>query len=153
MSIKRRDLTTVIAIGIILGVLAASQAKAGIRVNARVRVPGGVIQVDHHRHGRPLPRRCLVPREITRHDRKVAGRLARYTGEKKRDILRLRRVGFRWQEIGRWLGISRRTVQAAQHGDTWRLHLRRVNRLDRQRMPAHREPNRRCDIDDRDHRW
>jgi len=152
MTTKRRDLSIIIAFGIILGTLVASQARAEIRVNARVRVPGGVIQIDNgvHRHhvGRPT-----VIRELNRQDRKIARRLARYTGVAKRDILRLRRVGYRWNEIGRWLELSRRTMQAAKHADTWARFMKRQKRLSRYRLPAHLEPNQRRDIDGCIHRW
>jgi len=161
MKTTRKDIAIIISFGIIIGALVASQARAGIRVNARVRVPGGVIQVSNPNHGpqvriegrRHLPQRPQVRYEITRHDRKVAKRLARYTGIEKREILNLRRQGYRWGEIGQYLDLSRRTMQASMDGDTWKRFMRRQHRLGRDRLPAHREPNCRHDLDGWDRRW
>ena len=147
MKTKRRDLAIILAFGIILGALVAKEARAGIRVNARILTPHGTIQVVNG------PNQRHTARVITRNDRKVAKRLARYAGVKKREILDLRRLGYRWTEIGVWLEVPHRAVQAAQRAHTWSRYMRRHTRLNRCRVPAHPEPNQRRGLDDRDSRW
>jgi hypothetical protein len=151
------------SIGILTAILGTAPvtADAGpstIRVDARIRTPIGTVRVTAPgpavrvvRHGpRTLPRRhghVVVRAEIARHDRRVAGRLARYTGVARRDILEMRRLGYRWLEIGAWLELPRHTIRAALRADSWRAYLRHADRRDR-----HRDRDEGCDRRDRDDR-
>ncbi len=102
----------------------ANDASARVRVRATVYTPYGAVRIDNSHSGRYSAPRRHLNYTITRQDRRIAKRLARYTGVSKREILRLRRQGYRWSEIGRRLDVSRRVVRAAKHQDTWQRFLR-----------------------------
>ena len=130
------------ALALLLFVGAADEAQARIRVKGTLRTPHGSIQVDngayHHTRGyrRALPVRYQEQHRVTKRDRKIAGRLGRYTGASKRELIQLRKQGYSWREIGRWLGVPRRVVRAAKSQASWR-HL-----MDRQRYGRYCEVGR-----------
>ena len=121
---------------------AADEAQARIRVKGTLRTPHGFIQVDngayHHTRGyrQAAPARYVERVRVTKKDRKIAGRLGRYTGVPKRELIQLRKQGYSWREIGRWLGVPRRVVRAAKNQASWR-HL-----MDRQRYGRYHEVGR-----------
>jgi hypothetical protein len=121
--------------GLILLILSALavEASAGLRVAARVRTPHLDIRIGNA----PGPALaivrdgCLRPplrpvHRIDPLDRRIAKRLARYTGVPKGELLQLRRAGYRWIEIGRYLGLSRRAVWAAADARSWQRFLGRA---------------------------
>jgi hypothetical protein len=137
--IKYLSLATAILFVSFSGVQTA-EAKLKVRVNVRtprvsVRINDAPVphrQVEVRRA--PLPVRRHSHYDITKLDRKVARRLARYADVSKSELISLRRQGYRWSEIGRWLDISRRAVYAAQDRDSWKRFLRdeaRYSRYDR----------------------
>jgi hypothetical protein len=113
----------------------AAQASAEIRVEARVHTPELSIYAGNApscyygaRPARRLPYRRAAYYEITRRDRKIAHRLAWYTGMPAKRLLRLRRRGYRWFEIGHWLYVPRPVVRAAMHRRSWNRFLREEHR-------------------------
>ncbi len=113
-------------------------ARADLRLRARVETPSLRIrigsgphhsyarfaydsQVGHRYYRRSVRRPRLRLRyeshgehyRLDRQDRRVAKRLARWTGYSRREILDLRRDGYRWFEIGRILDIRADTIRAA----------------------------------------
>ncbi len=114
---------------------AVNEAEAGVRVKAKVRTPYGVVRVDtghseRYRSERyrtvrraPLPVRRHVEYRVTKQDRKIAQRLASYTGISKRQLLKLKRQGYRWNEIGRWYELPRQMVRAAKHKRSWKDYV------------------------------
>jgi hypothetical protein len=61
---------------------------------------------------------------IAKQDQRIAHRLAMYTGVPEHELLRLRRFGYQWFEIGRWLHLPQQLVRAAMHKGTWKRFLR-----------------------------
>lgn len=121
-----RNLLTLSVLTLLL--LGAANASAQVRVRARINTPYGSVRVSNTHTGRyQMPRRHLEYR-VSRHDKKMAKRLARYSGVAKRQILRLRRQGYTWHEIGRWLDVSPRVVRAARHQGSWRRFLNHERR-------------------------
>ncbi len=123
---------------LVLFLFAADDAEARVRVKAKVRTPYGVVHVDNgpserHRVVRRghLPARRHYDVRITKQDRQVAKRLAWYTGVSKQEILRLKRQGYRWGEIGRWLDVPRAVAQAAKHTPSWRRLVNHDRRYER----------------------
>ena len=109
---------------------AVNDADAGVRVKARVKTPYGVVRVDtgHSERYRtvrraPMPVRRHVEYRISKQDRKVAQRLASYTGIPKRQLLKLKGRGYRWTEIGRWYELPRQMVKAAKHKRSWKRYV------------------------------
>jgi hypothetical protein len=76
---------------------------------------------------------------VSKRDKKIARRLGRYTGVPKRELLRLKRMGYSWREIGNWLGISKQAVRAAKSKGRW------ARFLERQRHGRYREIGRYSD--------
>jgi hypothetical protein len=79
------------------------------RVRAKVRTPHVHVDYSYRDHN-----------QMTRQDRQIAKRLAKYTGVSKRHLLKLRARGFRWSEIGRLYEMPRGLVRAAQSTRSWR---------------------------------
>lgn len=147
MHTHRYRFSGILALALLIATFSADRADAGLRVRADVRVPGGVIRLQTagqpvrviQRLPAPTGRRIVVRTEDSRHDRQVARRLARHTGVDRGELLRLRRLGYDWVEIGLWLELPRQAVRAAQHDDSWERYLRSVHRLDRDRRPRHHD--------------
>jgi len=118
--------------------LGAGDASARVRVRATVHTPYGAVRIDNSQRGRYYAPRRHLDYTVTRYDRKIAKRLARYTGVSKGEILRLRRQGYRWSEIGRRLDVSRRVVRAAKHQGSWQRFLRDERRYARHGRSHHR---------------
>ncbi len=125
---KIRQLMSLLVVTLLLA--GAGQAQATVRVRATVRTPYGAVHVDNRpsqRYWRVRAPRVPVQRyhevRLTRHDRKIAKRLAWYTGVPKREILTMKRQGYYWSEIGRWLDVPRQVVRAAKHKRSWRRFL------------------------------
>jgi len=116
-----------LVVSLMLG--AADQAQARIRVTGTLRTPNVKIQVDNGTyHQSPVYRQALPVRyqpavRITKQDKNIAKRLSRYTGVPRRELIQMRKQGYAWGEIGRWLGLSRGVVRAAKSQATWRNFL------------------------------
>jgi len=131
---------------LLVSFMGVSNAEAKNRVRVKVRTPQISVRVKtmpvvHRRtviRRVPLPVRFHAHYDITKKDRKIARRLAKYTGTSKRELVELRRQGYRWSEIGRWLDLPRHTVRAARDADTWKQFLRREDRQARRGHHNHR---------------
>ncbi len=104
----------------------ATRADARVRVTANVIVPGVSIYAGNvpsccHevRYYRRVPPRGRVFFETTRKERRIARRLAWFSGVPARELIRLRMSGFGWFEIGRIIRVPRPVVRAAMHRRSW----------------------------------
>lgn len=95
-----------------------NQARADVRVQARIQLPNVGIQFrtapDHRRVVRRAHRPFVY--RITAEDRAIARRLARRTGQRTIVLLDLRSRGLSWTEIGYRLDIPRGWVRLAVRG-------------------------------------
>lgn len=136
-AMKNISLVTLV---LLISLGAADQAQARIRVKATLRTPNVQVSVDNGaynhspRYRQALPARYHQKVRISKRDKNVAKRLARYTGTPKRELIQLRKQGYSWREIGRWLGISRKVVRAAKTQASWRHFLN------------HRRPGPYCEV-------
>jgi hypothetical protein len=126
MKRERMRLLTLAAATIAFVVLFAMRAGAEIRVAASVSVPGVMVSVGtvpscHYtiEQYRPMPERRYMYYEVTRQDRMIARRVNWYTGVPLGELLRLRRDGYDWFEIGIWLHMARPVVRAAMDQRSW----------------------------------
>jgi hypothetical protein len=116
-------------LALLLTVGAVGEAQARIRVRATVHTPLVQVRIDNgfhqsaRNHRRALPLRYDHDIRITQRDRKIARRLGHLTGRSGRELIQLRQQGYSWNEIGRWLGVPGRVVQAAKNGGTWQRFL------------------------------
>lgn len=122
-------------IALVLLVLAlpgiVQDAEAVIRVGVSLHAPNVRVRVGNTSYGRyrrsrvvRIPVRRHTYYRIAKHDRMIARRLAWYTGVPAKRLIRLRRFGYRWFEIGRWLDLPRPVVRAAMHQRSWNRFLR-----------------------------
>lgn len=123
---------SLITLIILIGIGATHDAAAEVRVGAVLGTPAMKIRIGTApscvRTGCvrvPPPMRSNVRFRIGVRDRRIARRLARYTGVPTRELLRIRRRGYRWMEIGRWLRLPRQVVRAAMSQRSWNRFLRR----------------------------
>ncbi len=138
MRTLRMNVLGLMTLVLILAVSDTPNASAGIRVKASVRTPHVGVHIDtgpagqyrHHRHG-PLPVRRDGFHRAERRDRKIARRLAWYTGTSSRELVGLKRQGYCWTEIGRWLEVPRPVIRAAMNTRSWDRFLRQQSRLAR----------------------
>ena len=135
MKTLRNTIISLPVLALLLALGPAGEAQAGVRFKASLRTPHARIVVDngafHHVRGyrRPLPVRYHQEFRITKKDRRIARRLARYTGVPKRELIQLKKMGYSWNEIGRWLGVSRKAVRAARSQASWERFLNRHHRV------------------------
>jgi hypothetical protein len=134
MKKTRMRLLSLIALALLVitvsGVL--QDAEAEVRVGAAVRTPNVSVRIGNtycsHYGGYTrvrIPIRRYPVYRIAERDRIIAHRLAWYTGVPARTLIRLRRYGYQWFEIGRWLRLPRPVVRAAMHHRSWNLFLRK----------------------------
>ena len=136
MKIRLQMISLMVAT-LLTGLVVVTNANAELRVQATVHTPNVSVRVgnttsSHHRSykRRSLPRRTQYV-YITKRDRKIAKRLARFTGIPAREFIHMRRLGYRWVKIGRWLDVPRPVVRAAMHKRSWKRFLREEQRLAR----------------------
>ena len=135
MRTMRLSLLSLLALVFLAGSGIVSDAGAVIRVDATYRSPNVRVRVSNKpsiypvRTKRHLPIYAQRHHKISRQDRMMAGRLGRYTGVPARKLIQLKRQGYRWFEIGRWLYLPRPVVRAAQHERSWKRFLRMERRL------------------------
>lgn len=130
MKTMRTSIPILAAAALILMALAPRPAEAGIRVSATLSTPHVGIHLSTGHPDRcpgcvraPLPVRRYAALKLAKHDRQVAERLADFTGVRKQELLRLRRHGYSWLEIGLHLGLSRQAVNASFTARTWQRYL------------------------------
>ena len=142
MKTTRMTTVALAALTILLGLGLAEDAEARIRVKATLRTPHvGVVYDSGPLAYRDLPLRPLPVRyyervRITKRDRRIAQRLAWYTGVPRRELIQAKRAGYTWMEIGRRLDVPRRVVKAAKSSRSWDRFLDRQWRSERR--PKHR---------------
>jgi hypothetical protein len=128
-------LLSLIALVLIVGPGRATDADAGIRVDATLRTPNTRVHISntssqHFQSYFAKNHRIRTYRHyrIGEQDRKMARRLAWYTGVPARELIYLKRRGYRWFEIGRWLHVPRPVVRAAMSDRSWRRFVRAERR-------------------------
>lgn len=125
MKTTKMNIAALTALTLLLGLGLAEDAEAKIRVRATVRTPNiGLVLGSGHGGCRverplPLPDRHFRHIRISKRDRRIAKRLAWYTGVPKRELIQARRMGYSWNEIGRWLDVPRRVIRAAKSARGW----------------------------------
>jgi hypothetical protein len=136
MNRMRVSLIGLVAIILLVGSGIVQDAEAEVRFDVTMRTPIVRVRVGntHPLHYRTVRIRRLPIRgrgfyRISKQDRRIARRLAMYTGVPVRELLRLRRYGYQWFEIGRWLRLPRQAVRAATHKGTWKRFLREERML------------------------
>jgi len=138
MKKMRMTLMSLATLALLIGAVIAQDADAQIRVDATLHTPNVRVRIsstpsDHYRSSkkRQLPVRMHKHVKISKRDRKIARRLARYTGVPSRELIQLRRQGYGWFQIGRWVQLPRPMVRAAMHEQSWNRFLRQQRRLAR----------------------
>jgi hypothetical protein len=106
--------------------------------NVRIHVGNTSSHYRSYKRGH-LPVRKNLYLRITQRDRQIARRLARYTGVPARKLVQLRRHGFHWFEIGRWLDLPRPVIRAARHHRSWKRFLREERRFARRHGDRYRD--------------
>ncbi len=136
MKRMQMSLLSLMAMALLVAPVIVHAAEAGIRFNVTVNKPNVHVRVGNTPTGRyriyqrgRLPVRKLTLYRISIRDRKIAQRLARYTGVPARELVQLRHRGYTWLEIGCWLGLPRRVVLAAGHPQSWNRFLLGERRL------------------------
>jgi len=129
MRTKRRILMTLAALAFAAATAMASDAVAEIQFSAVVHTPIVSVRIGTTPAGhpimrpvRPLPLRRFVYR-IGNNDVRIAERLSWYTGVPMAELLRHRRCGYSWYEIGSWLYVPGRVVRAAMNQGSWNRFL------------------------------
>ncbi len=104
----------------------ATRTDARVRVRAEINVPVAWVYpgnapscYDDAHYYRRAPARRHVYLEIKKKDRRIARRLAWFSGVPARELVRLRMNGFGWFEIGRIIYVPRPVVRAAMHRRSW----------------------------------
>lgn len=137
MKRMRMTLLSLMALALLVAPVIVQAAEAGIRFNVAVSTPHVRVRVGNAPSGYRiykrgyLPVRRLIVYKIGTRDRKIALRLAQYTGMPARELVHLRHRGYTWFEIGRWLGLPRPVIRAAMHPRTWKTFLIEERRLAR----------------------
>jgi hypothetical protein len=139
MKTTRMNIAALTALTLLLGFGLVDEAEAKIRVKATLRTPNVGVVFDNGRSdcriGRPLPLpdRHYRNVRISKRDKRIAKRLAYYTGVSKRELIQAKRMGYSWNEIGRWLDVPRRVVKAAKSARRWERFLRYERRMAKNR--------------------
>lgn len=138
MNRMRVSLIGLMVVILLIGSGIVQDAEAEVRFDVTMSTPNVRIRIGntppiHYRtvRVRRLPINGRRFYRISKRDRRIARRLAMYTGVPKRELLRLRRYGYQWFEIGRWLHLPRPVVRAAMHKGTWKRFLREERLLAR----------------------
>ena len=133
---KRMILLGLIVLALLVGPGFMRPAEAQVRVSATVRTPNVRVSIGnthpgYHLIGRRghLPMRGRRLFTLSKQDRVIARRLARYTGVPAREIIQARRYGYNWFEIGRWLRLPRFAVRAAMNQRSWNRFIRGERRI------------------------
>ena len=125
---------TILSLSALILFLAPSQTQAGTRdVRVRARVSTPYVRVDFN-HGQQYDGSHYRQMRNNRHfsnlskqDRKMARRLAEYTGHSSYRIMMLRDRGYRWSEIAYRLDLPRQVVRAARSARSWNKFMKPVH--------------------------
>jgi hypothetical protein len=131
-----QSLMVIAALALLVVTGLVRDAGAEVRVSATLRTPNVSVRIGNvppGPHGRirvrHLPARPRRQYRIVKRDRRIARRLARYTGVPVRELIRLRAYGYNWYEIGHWLRLPRRVVRAAFDKHSWKRFIHGGRRL------------------------
>ena len=153
MKTTKTYLLSLIALALLIGPGAIRNAEAGIRVSATLRTPNVRVRLNNSPVCHTCNYRCdyrnhrvhrdLMVHRITKRDKRIAKRLAWYTGLPTREVLRLKRMGYDWRQIGRWLDVPPRVVRASLESRDWKRyrdgdHHRHASNRGRVRRSDHR---------------
>lgn len=125
MNATNRNLIGLMALALIIAMTPIQQASAKVRVRAAFNTPHLSVQVNTARPAIRYGERRIQPSHrpavihVSKQDKRMAKRLARYTGYSKRELLDMRRAGYSWKRIGRYLDLSPRVVKAARNARSW----------------------------------
>ena len=135
MKKERMRQMTIAAVTFAAVAVIAMQASAEIRIVASVNTPVANVHVcnipscDYRiDYNRRVPARRHMYYEITKRDKRIARRLAYFSGVPARKLVNLRRRGFRWFEIGNMIHVPRPVVRAAFNQKSWDRFLRQERR-------------------------
>jgi hypothetical protein len=115
----------------LLGTFAADTASAGVRVRATLETPTVRVRLGNTRvvytptcEIEPATVHIHKRGRLTARDHRIANRLSWYAGVPKRRVMKLRRKGYTWFGVGRFLHVPRPVVRAAMHQRSWKRFLR-----------------------------
>lgn len=145
MKKMRMNLLAVTAVGFLLGLVLVEKSAAEVRVDARVKTPHVRVRISNapivldgvYKKKHP-PVRKKRSYGISKRDRAIAHRLAQYTGAPARKLLKLRRRGYSWFKIGRFLNLRAPVVYAAGNQRRWNRFLFEESRMARCGRPHER---------------
>ena len=129
MNTTQRNFIGLMALALLIALAPVTQAQAKVVVRATVKTPHLSVKVSNtpvarryvHLTPRVTHRQVLV--RIDKQDRQMARRLASISGATRGEILELRRDGYTWNQIGRFLNLNPRAVRAARHAISWNRYL------------------------------
>lgn len=131
MKRMRVSFLSLLVVALVVGSGIVQDAEAEVRFDVTMRTPNVRVRVGNTH---PVPYRTVRVRRlpihgrrlfrISKQDQRIASRLAMYTGVPERELLRLRRYGYQWLEIGRWLHLPRPVIRAAMNKGTWKRFIR-----------------------------
>jgi len=114
----------------LLGSVAADTASAGVRTRATLQTPTLRVRLGNTRvvytpycEIEPATIRIHKRGRLTARDRTIANRLSWYAGVPQRRVMKLRRQGYTWFGVGRFLHVRPRVVRAAMHQRSWSRFL------------------------------
>jgi hypothetical protein len=115
-----------------------ADARAGVRVDVAVNTPNVRIHagndpschycIDQDRRIQNRRYNRYEAFELTRRDRMIARHMTWYTGVRLGEVIRLRRHGYNWFEIGQYLHMPRPIVRAAMNQKSWDRFLHQQRR-------------------------
>jgi len=118
---------TVLSLSALILFLVPTQSQAAtwdLRVRTRVRTPHIRVNVGRDNrcadNGYSTDRQYRTFPNLTHRERRMARRLAGYTGYPSYKIMMLKNRGFSWSEIAFRLDVPRRVVRAARSERSWR---------------------------------
>ncbi len=135
MKKERMRQMTIAAVTFAAVAVIAMQASAEVRIVASVNTPGVSVHACNvpscyygTYYDRRVPARRQMRYEINNRDKRIARRLAYFSGVPARELVRLRRRGFQWFEIGRMIHVPRTVVRAAFNQKSWNRFLHQERR-------------------------
>lgn len=125
MKSAQRNFVGLMALALLIAMIPVQQANADVKIRATVKTPHLAVRVNTSPRpgGHVLVQRQPAGRHeavvIDRQDRRVAKRLAKFTGRDKRDLLQMRLRGYSWSQIGSMLNLRPQVVRAAVNAESW----------------------------------
>jgi len=127
MKTLRMTILSLSAMVLILSPMQSLAATRDSRVRVRVRTPHiSQKQQCESTHSWSLKKDRRF-RHLSKRDRKMARRLAEYSGFSSYKFMMLRDRGFRWSEIAYRLDLPRQVVRAARNAKSWKRFVRRAH--------------------------